>query len=183
MDHTRLSGLLLTVGGAQFLVGILLAEALYPGYSVSWNYISDLGVPGMPSAPAFTATVLLLGLLGGIAALLLLHQRLGTLLPAALLVSSIGCIGVGISPETTGLSHVLFAFISFVAGAVAVISSSRVTTSPLSIVALILGLVSLFALILLMVRGPDASFPGFVERLIVYPLIIWQIAFGGYLLR
>jgi len=45
------------VAAAQFLMGMLFAEALYPGYSISGNYISDLG--------AFCNGGLLLGLLLG----------------------------------------------------------------------------------------------------------------------
>lgn len=183
MDQTRLSGILLIVAGAQFLIGILLSESLYPGYSVPQNYLSDLGTPGMPSAPVFTGTVMVLGLLGVVAALLLWNQRAGRFLPAMLLVTSLGSLGVAIFPETTGLPHIVFALVSFIAGTMTVISSSRVTVPPFSFVAPVLGLVSVTALILLVLPGPRATFPGFMEKMIVYPLVTWQIAFGGYLVR
>src|SRR5579875_2759701 len=37
------AGLLLFIGILQFLFSLMAAEFLYPGYSVSQNYISDLG--------------------------------------------------------------------------------------------------------------------------------------------
>jgi hypothetical protein len=41
--HSKVAGALIFVGSAQFIVALTVAEALYPGYSISQNYISDLG--------------------------------------------------------------------------------------------------------------------------------------------
>ena len=45
-SNKKRAGALLFVGGSQFTVGMIIAEAIYQDYSVSENYISDLGVWG-----------------------------------------------------------------------------------------------------------------------------------------
>jgi len=42
-SREKVAGMLFFVAAAQFVLGLAIAEALYPGYSVSENYISDLG--------------------------------------------------------------------------------------------------------------------------------------------
>lgn len=62
MNHKQASGVLMFIGAVQFVAGMNIAEFLYPGYSVSGNYISDLGIL-QPSASIFNASVIILGLL------------------------------------------------------------------------------------------------------------------------
>ncbi len=38
MDFRRAVGVLIFIGAVQFIIGMHLAEFLYPGYSVSGNY-------------------------------------------------------------------------------------------------------------------------------------------------
>ena len=57
---------MLFIGSVQFIIAMLIAEAIYPGYNVSRNYISDLGVG--PAAGIFNSSVSLLGLTGILAA-------------------------------------------------------------------------------------------------------------------
>ena len=40
----KTAGILFFIASAQLVLGLIVAEALHPGYSVSGNYISDLGV-------------------------------------------------------------------------------------------------------------------------------------------
>ena len=44
LEDRQWAGLLLLVGTTQFAIGMIIAEAVDPSYSVSTNYISDLGV-------------------------------------------------------------------------------------------------------------------------------------------
>ncbi len=68
---SRLAGSALFVGVVQFGIALLLAEATYPGYSVSTNAISDLGATCksgvcqivQPSSTIFNSSIVLLGLL------------------------------------------------------------------------------------------------------------------------
>jgi len=92
----------------------------------------------------------------------------------------IGTIIVSIFPENTILvMHSLGALIAFVFGAVSAIYAYRFTKSPFRYFSILLGVISLFAIPLL----GDSSLLGFggIERLVVYPYIIWGIAFGAYL--
>lgn len=51
----RIAGILFFVAVTQFILGLTMAEALYLGYSISENYVSDLGVG--PSAIVFNSSV------------------------------------------------------------------------------------------------------------------------------
>jgi hypothetical membrane protein len=56
-----LAGVLFFTATTQFILCLIIAEALYPGYSVSSNYISDLGFD--PPAIIFKSSVSFLGAL------------------------------------------------------------------------------------------------------------------------
>jgi len=56
MDLTN-PGLWLFLAGLEILFLVHIAEFLYPGYSVSKNYISDLGVGPQPSRAIFTVAI------------------------------------------------------------------------------------------------------------------------------
>ena len=66
----KTAGAILFAGALQFVIGFNFAEDLYPGYSVSMNYISDLGATCdgtcnivQPSSTIFNSSVTILGLL------------------------------------------------------------------------------------------------------------------------
>ncbi len=75
--------------------------------------------------------------------------------------------------------------VTFVAGGVAAVSAARVTTAPFRFVSLILGAVSIVTLISTLLLGSGSPMTvlgiGGIERWIVYPVLLWVIAFGGYL--
>ncbi len=60
-SREKVAGMVFFIAAAQFLLGLIIAEASYSGYSVSANYISDLGIG--PSAVIFNSSVFLGGLL------------------------------------------------------------------------------------------------------------------------
>jgi hypothetical membrane protein len=62
----RIAGVLFLVASVQFILGLVVAEALYSGYSVADNYISDLGVGS--SSMVFNSSVFLFGVLSIIGA-------------------------------------------------------------------------------------------------------------------
>ena len=70
----------------------------------------------------------------------------GRLIPTALL--GVGTIGVGAFPLTHPAPHTLFAFTAFLAGGIAVVLSSRVTTAPFRYLWMLLGTVALGATVL-----------------------------------
>ena len=198
IEPRKLAGALLFVGAAQFFVGLLLAEALYPGYSISGNYISDLGaycpqsnawtnyagpcVVHQPTASIFDGSVILLGLLVVIAAYLFTRLHGRNVFSVLLLLTGIGAIGVGVFPETAPLAHELTSDIAFIFAAVAAIWSYRLAKAPLSYFSVILGVVSLAAIVLDEANVTAGLGVGGIERMIVYPVIVWAVGFGAYVM-
>ena len=189
----RLGGLLLTVAGATILMGIITAEALYPAtFTTGGNEISDLGGTRppdsrifQPSAAIFDVSMIAIGILV-IAASWFVDRAFGRRsVTIPMTVLGIGALGVGLFPGNTGNPHAIFAMVTFVAGGVAAISAARVASGPFRLVSLVLGAASLVTLVTYMVvgdAGPMASLGiGGVERWIVYPVVLWVVAFGGYL--
>jgi hypothetical membrane protein len=186
---------LLSLAGAAILLGFITAEALYPGiYTTHTNTVSHLGASEppnsivlQPSAAIFDITMLVTGamILAGAWFAYRALRRKAVLIPTALL--GVGTLGVGIFPLTHPAPHTLFAFTAFLAGGVAVVLSSRVTTAPFRSLWTVLGAIALAATMLAV--GPFRSWPplaelgeGGIERWIVYPIVLWLVAFGSYLL-
>jgi hypothetical membrane protein len=189
----RLGGSLLTIAGVTILMGIITAEALYPTtFTTGGNEISDLGgtrppnsVIFQPSAVIFDLSMATIGFLV-IAASWFVHRVFGRRsVTIPMTVLGIGALGVGLFPGNTGAPHAIFAMVTFVAGGVAAMCAARVTTAPFRLISFLLGGASLLTLasyILLGEGSPMAAFGiGGIERWIVYPVILWVIAFGGYL--
>jgi hypothetical membrane protein len=188
----RLAGGLLFLAGVTILMGIITAEALYPGtFSTGANEISDLGstrppnsVILQPSATIFDVSMALIGVLV-LAGSWFVHRAFGrrsVAIPIATL--GVGALGVGLFPGNTGTPHAIFAMVTFTSGGIAAISAARLTSAPFRHLSFFLGAASLATLGMYMLG--DAS-PmtvlgiGGVERWIVYPVVLWITAFGGYL--
>jgi len=190
----RTAGLLLCSAGAAILMGSVTAEALYPRtFTTHLNTLSHLGATEppdslalQPSAAIFDTTMLIAG------ALILLGTRLGYralrtkwfAVPSGLL--GVGVLGVGLFPLTVPGLHTIFALTAFYAGGLAVIMSSRLTVPPFRYLWLTLGSVSLIAITLgvfFLDWGPIAALgEGGIERWNAYPIVLWLVAFGGYLM-
>jgi hypothetical membrane protein len=184
----RVAGALLFVASSQFVLGLIVAEALYPGYSTSANYISDLGVG--PSAIYFNSSVFLMGLLMVIGACFLQRAFDYTVLTVLLVLSAIGAMGVGVFTEDFGTIHTVVSLIAFLFGGLSAIFSAicsyvhefKLLKTPFSIIAVILGVMSLGALALFAGNIYLGLGVGGMERMIVYPLLVWGAGFGGYLI-
>jgi hypothetical membrane protein len=183
MVNLRSPGLWLLVGGLEMLFMVHLAEFLYPGYSTSKNYISDLGVGPMSSRLIFTSAIILFGLMA-LATAALLRPRPGkSLIWMLLALSGVGAIGVGIFNEDyIPAVHAVFALMAFLFGNLAVIYSSKMVRPPLSYLFIILGLIGLSALILFVGDTYLGLGAGGMERMIFYPAMFWAIGFGACLL-
>src|SRR5947199_267685 len=53
LEDRQWAGLFLLAGTTQFAIGMIIAEAMDPSYSVSTNYISDLGVRSLAALGLF----------------------------------------------------------------------------------------------------------------------------------
>ncbi len=181
MNSKKIAGTLLFVGTAQFLFMMILAEMLYPGYSVANNFISDLGVGA--TAPIFNSSIILFGVMLVLAGFFIRRGYKDEYYPEVVALSGVGALGVGLFPETTGDIHLSFAFIAFFFGAIAAIMAYKLEKIPLRYISIILGIISLAALVLGSVFGIDLGLGrGGMERMIVYPILVWGIAFGGQLM-
>jgi hypothetical membrane protein len=190
-----MAGVLFLVASAQFILGLVVAEALYPSYSLADNYISDLGIG--PSSIVFNSSAFLFGLLSIIGAWFLPRTVDFRSLTILLILMAIGAMGVGIFTSAFTTIHGIVALMAFGFGGLSAITSFKVTKLPLSAISVILGLITLAALALfsagLVTTGslttsepPASEFflgigPGGMERIIVYPALIWLTLFSGYL--
>ncbi|HKQ01065.1 MAG TPA: DUF998 domain-containing protein [Actinomycetes bacterium] len=187
--------MLLSLAGVAILMGFITAEALYPGlYTTHTNTVSHLGaseppnsVVLQPSAAIFDITMLVTGamILTGAWFAYRVLRRKAVLIPTALL--GVGTLGVGIFPLTHPTPHTLFAFTAFLAGSVAVVLSSRLTTAPFRYLWMLLGTIAVAGTVLALTAF--RSWPpivelgeGGLERWIVYPIVLWLVAFGSYLI-
>lgn len=189
----RLGGSLLFLAGVIILMGIITAEAAYPGsYSTGTNEISDLGGTRppeslilQPSATIFDGSMIVIGLLVMAGAWFVRRAfgRRSVTIPIAVLGAA--ALGVGLFPGDTGAPHAICAMITFVSGGVAAISAARVSEAPFRYLSILLGVVSLATLVSYILLGDASPMAGLgiggVERWIVYPVVLWVTAFGGYL--
>ncbi|HIH43934.1 MAG TPA: DUF998 domain-containing protein [Candidatus Methanoperedenaceae archaeon] len=190
MDWRRTAGILAFAGAVQLILGMLIAEFLYPGYSNSQNYISDLGatcrntcVIYEPTATIFNTSVILLGIFMIVIAYAL-WREFGSIVFSVLVgLSGLGAAGVGLFPETYGWLHFVVSFMVFFFGGLSAVESYWFVKAPFSYFSVVLGLASLAALA---VFGLDMNLglgPGGMERMIAYPVLLWGVGFGSYLMH
>jgi len=179
----KVAGTLIFIGAVQFILGMLIAESVYPNYSVANNYISDLGKLGTASAPIFNTSVFVLGLTVAVGAYFLRQITHNKVFLSFLILCGIGAMGVGIFPEDFGTVHKAVSLIAFLFGALSAIASYKYQKPPLSYFAVILGLTSLAALAMFATEVYLGLGKGGMERMIAYPVLLWAIGFSGYLIR
>jgi hypothetical membrane protein len=182
------AGALLFVGVAQFSVFLIVAEAVYPGYSVSDNYISDLGATCrsqclfFPSSPIFNSSIIILGILILASVYFLSKSSARKPFLVCITISGIGCIGVGTFTEAAGIFHGIFSLITFVFIALTAIFAYSIQRSPMRYFSVIAGLATFIALILFETNTFLGLGVGGMERMIVYPVMVWALGFGGHLM-
>jgi len=193
--RAKVAGVLLFVAVTQFVLCLTIAEALYPGYSVSDNYVSDLGTG--PSAIVFNSSVFLLGLLLVIGTYFLRGISDLNMVNVLLFLMAIGAMGVGVFTQDFTVAHGAVASMAFFFSGLSALASAKVMNRPLSLIGTILGAVTLGALALFSIGiitsgsyiddiAYDSVFylglgPGGMERMIVYPALMWIAGFSGYL--
>jgi len=187
-SNGKVAGALVLVAVTQFVLGVIVSEALYPGYSVADNYVSDLGVG--PSALIFNSSAFLLGLLLLIGAYFLQRGFHFEMLTLMVVLTAVGAMGVGVFTEDFATIHSVFSLITFVFSGLAAIFSvvcSRVHRFPLvrmpfSAISIVLGLMALGALGLFLGGVYLGLGKGGMERIVVYPVLMWGAGLGGYLI-
>jgi len=190
---SAVAGILYSSAGLVLLMGIMTAETKYPVFRhyTTRQEISDLGgtrpphgLVTQPSAMIFDTTMLIAGvlLLAGAVALWRLYRN--RVLTVVSTLFGAGVLGVGIFPGNTS-PHPFVAMIAFVFAALTAIAVFRVTSAPFRFMSLAVGLLSLAALIAgeLGDNSPVVTSIGIggTERWVVFPLILWLVFSGGYL--
>jgi hypothetical membrane protein len=194
LSNAAKSGVAIFVGAIQFGVLLIVSETIYSAngyaYSVSTNYVSDLGatcpssgscyIP--PSALLFDSSIAILGLLILLGAYFL-HGAFKWM-PATVLIAltGVGALGVGLAPETTGIWHGIFSLMVFLFAGLSAIVTYRFQKRPMSYFSVLLGVMTLIALVLFVLDVYLDLGPGGMERMIVYPPLLWAIGFGGHLM-
>jgi hypothetical membrane protein len=190
MNRISISGLLFSVGVMQFFAGLLLAEVTYPNYSVSQNTISSLGSMVcnqscsfvQPAATIFNTSVTLLGIMILVGALSFFRES--RVLSVTIFITGIGALGVGLTlvAHSLPLLHSLFSLITFVFAGLSAIISLTYTKNVLGYISFVLGLISLLSTILFTAHVYLGLGIGGMERMIVYPVLLWGISFGVFLI-
>ena len=189
MNYRHAAGVFLFIGAIQFVLGMLIAEFLYPGYSASMNYISDLGatcrttcIIHQPSASIFNTSISLLGVLALVSSYFIWREFHNRSISLLLGLSGIGMVGVGLFPETAGIVHLIASFIAFFFGGLSAIATYKLVKAPFAYLSVLMGMISLIALALFISEIFLGLGPGGMERMIAYPLLLWVIGFGGNLM-
>lgn len=199
----RRAGILFAFGGLLFLLLTTAAESIYPGFSTQNNAISDLAALGTSTTAIEETAVLGLAICWIVGAYYLFRNTSRRGLKTLYILPGVGYLLAGLSPENVNLAiHSLGAIFAFPFGAVAVILSYRFIRGPFRYFSIGLGLLSLFSTFMIFVgyrlvgpcgtcsgqSGYDQSLDrlalglGGWESMIVYPVLIWLMAFGGYLM-
>ncbi|MFZ0699788.1 MAG: DUF998 domain-containing protein [Thermoplasmata archaeon] len=191
----RTGAILFVLGPLAFVAAMIVAQLYYPNYSLSTNFISDLGnTANSPLWYVFSAGIILLGLLA-IAAILLLWSTFpdGGLRVAGLgllLVASVGAIVVGFFPENVnGTVHGTASLVVFLPSGLALLAlgaSMRETSGWESLrwFSIALGAITLVFVALFHFTSVGANlYPGLFERIVVAPVLLWSIVVGIFLAR
>lgn len=197
LSDARKAGTVLFLGVVQFALFEMISEFVYPGYSVSSNYISDLGppcqggvvCPSQTSWLIFDTSIVIMGLAILVSAYLIYKHFRWRPFAGLIGLAGFGAIGVGVFNETAPYDlHGIFSLITFLGIGLSALMSFRLQKAPLSYFAVFLGLLTLLSLVLYV---PDSGVssgaalgigPGGLERLIVYPVLFWSLAFAGHLM-
>ncbi|HEY7526115.1 MAG TPA: DUF998 domain-containing protein [Candidatus Limnocylindria bacterium] len=183
----RLAGVALVVLAAEFMTAIMLGASMAAGYELNAGAISDLGV-APETALLFNGSLVFIGLLNVLAGFALYRSLGRPWLLAMFILAGLGAVGAGLFPLSTGDLHSLFALLAFLFFNVETLACAVVVAGPIRPIAAVLGTIGLGFVVVMAIgdSGNPAIFGaighGGAERMIVYPPMIWLMAFGGYLL-
>ena len=171
------------VGGALAILFTTAATAIYPSYSERSQAISYLGGAGVPTEIFWDMSTIIVGILWIWGTHRLFYRSGLKFRPAIFYLAGIGFLLVGSSPwNQFPLTHYTGAQFIFIFGAASCILGYRMTKGPFSGISLIAGLFSILSYLSGYFGGDFLLGTGGMERMIFYPILLWQILFGGYLM-
>ena len=201
MRILKAAGILALVAAAQWVLLVIVAETQYPNYVIQQHFLSDLGatcqrglvpiacVIVSPASQIWNSTLALMGLLSLVSAVLVYAATRKKAFSIFFGLWGLGAFIAGVVPETLLSVHELASTVAFVGGSLAAIVAYRFLPSPLKYLSVVLGLLSFASLFVLIFEGPFYRWNGIfglgvggIERMVVYPIIIWEIALGAFLM-
>ncbi len=180
MKKEQISGVLVFVGIFIFSLFLMIEEALYKGYSISGNAISDLGVGS--TALLFNGTIILMGITLVLAGILLLLSNKKSAFAYLIAIAGVGAMIVGSFPETTGTPHTIGAFIAFAFSGLAAVAGVVRFKSAFRIISPLIGILVLASLVMFATGNYLGLGEGGMERMVVYPALFWGFGVGVYLM-
>jgi hypothetical membrane protein len=184
---TRIPGALFLGIGAAFLIVTMLAASIAPGYDFHGGKISDLGVIG-ETAMLFNVLLVAIGVLNAVGGYLVYRHVGRVWLFATFLLAGAGAMGAGIFPLNTGGLHSIFALLAFVLFNLEALAMAAVLRGPMRLLSAVAGVVGvIYVVVMLIGDGGNPAIFGAIghggsERMIAYPVMLWLLALGGYLL-
>ena len=184
-NNKKIAGLLGFVATVQFVLAVVICEALYSGYNVGQQFISDLGNWSLAGnyAAIFNASIILAGILG-IASVYFIQKAFKNRLFTSLLMISTFCyILIGVFTEDISMPmHGISALIGLILGLGATFMTYKFVKSPLSYAPIILGGMIIVAVVLQASGNYLGLGLGGIERLEIYPSLLWGLVFDAYLI-
>ncbi|MDD5420077.1 MAG: DUF998 domain-containing protein [Methanomicrobiaceae archaeon] len=182
-----IAGILLFLLPVQFMTALMVGAAIAPGYSINQHAISDLGVIAA-TAWLFNSSLFIAGLLNIAGGYFLYRSHGRGRILAVFVLAGIGAMGAAVFTLDIPGIHGLFALLAFIFFNLQAIACAALITGPLKAISIIAGAIGLVFLVIhatsdfgiLSLYGPIGH--GGSERMIVYPALLWLIAFGGYLM-
>jgi hypothetical membrane protein len=178
------AGALLFAGASIFWLVNTAAEAAYPAYDIHDDALSLLGSLGAPTAWYWNGALLLLGAFWLAGILLALRGRAGRTWLAMNATPPLLVFVVGLFPlGSIATLHNVGAYGGFLAGGVVMLADARILRGPIRYASALLGAFTLGCLaVFTFLAIPDLVGYGGGERLVAYPILIWLMSVGGYLM-
>jgi hypothetical membrane protein len=183
----RFAGLCFLALAAQFMTVIMLAAAMVPDYDFNAAAISDLGVFPETSL-LFNASLFVVGVLNILGGYAFYRYHGKRWLFATFTIAGLGAVGTALFPLNVSDVHGLFALVAFLFFNLQAIGTATRLDGAMRALSVIAGLLGLAFVVIMAIGdgGNTAVFGpighGGTERMIVYPVMLWMVAFGGYLL-
>ena len=140
-DNLKTASFLLLFGIIQWILTVMIAEGLKPGYISSVHYVSTLGTGS--TASIYNLSTIILGASLISATLILRKAATSRAFLILFLVTGLATVGVGVFPEDSRPMHGIVTPIALICGALAALFSYRIHDRPASYFSVTLGAVSL----------------------------------------
>jgi hypothetical membrane protein len=184
-DNKMIAGLLGFIATVQFVLVVFICEALYSGYNAGQQYISDLGNWSLAGnyAAIFNVSMFFAGMLGFASAYFIQKAFKNRLFTSLLMINTVCTILIGVFAEDISMPvHGISALIMLIVGLGATFMTYEFVKSPLRYAPLILGGVIIVAIILQASGSYLGLGIGGIERLEIYPNLLWGLVFDAYLI-